>query len=53
MKKQLKEELRRFNQIMNYSLEGKNIINEVSDVETEIMYVAPEIISRLRVLCTR
>lgn len=43
MKKQLKEELRRFNQIMNYSLEGKNIINEVSDVETEIMYVAPEI----------
>lgn len=43
MKKQLREELKRFNQIINYSLGGERVIKEDMDIETEVSFVPAEI----------
>ena len=43
MKKQLREELKRFNQIINYSLGGERVIKEDTDIETEVSFVPAEI----------
>lgn len=43
MKKQLREELKRFNQIINYNLGGERVIKEDTDVKTEVSFVPAEI----------
>jgi len=43
VKKQLREELKRFNQIINYSLGGERVIKEDTDIETEVSFVPAEI----------
>lgn len=43
MKKQLREELKRFKQIINYNLGGERVIKEDTDIETEVSFVPAEI----------
>jgi hypothetical protein len=43
VKKQLREELKRFNQIINYDLGGERVIKEDTDIETEVSFVPAEI----------